>query len=82
MADHEDANLVVEHAPRDQLRAAAVPIRSGEAIDGAICVVLGDAEREFEERDLALLECAARRPARASTRRPPTAAPRAPPRRP
>ena len=59
VTDHEDANLVVEHAPRDQLRAAAVPIRSGEAIDGAICVVLGDPEREFEERDLALLECAA-----------------------
>ena len=59
VTDHEDANLVVEHAPRDQLRAAAVPIRSGEAIDGAICVVLGDPGREFEERDLALLECAA-----------------------
>jgi putative nucleotidyltransferase with HDIG domain len=59
VTDDKDARLVVEHAPREELSAAAVPIRSGEAVDGAICVVMGDPQREFDARDIALLECAA-----------------------
>jgi HD-GYP domain-containing protein (c-di-GMP phosphodiesterase class II) len=59
VTDDKDASLVVEHAPREELSAAAVPIRSGEAVDGAICVVMGDPQREFDARDIALLECAA-----------------------
>jgi HD-GYP domain-containing protein (c-di-GMP phosphodiesterase class II) len=48
--------LEVEHLSGGGVNAAAAPIRSGDAVDGAICVVLGS---EADERDLAVLDCAA-----------------------
>jgi putative nucleotidyltransferase with HDIG domain len=46
----------VEYLRSDGVSAAAAPIRSGDAVDGAVCVVLGS---EPEERDLAVLDSAA-----------------------
>jgi putative nucleotidyltransferase with HDIG domain len=48
--------LVVEHLGSDGVTAAAAPIRSGDAVDGAICVVLGS---DAEDRDLVVLDSAA-----------------------
>jgi putative nucleotidyltransferase with HDIG domain len=48
--------LEVEHLGSGGVNSAAAPIRSGDAVDGAVCVVLGS---EADERDLAVLDSAA-----------------------
>jgi putative nucleotidyltransferase with HDIG domain len=49
-------DLVVEYLDADGVIAAAAPIHSGDAVDGAICAVFGSGP---DERDLMVLECAA-----------------------
>jgi putative nucleotidyltransferase with HDIG domain len=48
--------LLVEHLNSDGVTAAAAPIHSGSAVDGAICAVFG---HQPDERDLTVLDCAA-----------------------
>ncbi|HXD58015.1 MAG TPA: HD domain-containing phosphohydrolase [Thermoleophilaceae bacterium] len=48
--------LLVEHLDGEGVTAAAAPIHSGHAVDGAICATFG---REPDERDLTVLDCAA-----------------------
>jgi putative nucleotidyltransferase with HDIG domain len=54
----DDGHLRVEYTGSDGLCAAASPIRSGGAVDGAFCAVL-DGCHSIEGRDLAVLDSAA-----------------------
>jgi HD-GYP domain-containing protein (c-di-GMP phosphodiesterase class II)/DNA-binding CsgD family transcriptional regulator len=54
----DDGHLRVEYTGSDGLCAAASPIQSGGAVDGAICAVL-DGCHSIDDRDLAVLDAAA-----------------------